>query len=158
MNRLAQLLGSSTRANVVLTLALARRPLSAYRVSKICNMNIAKVYIDMKKLANLSLVSKNRGRRGLEYTLVDDNLRSLALKLSPRMLSYDDWRSAEARAERFRSGFAKVPDFSLGGQTEPPLVAKLTRMLGELESLAQLARSKFDKRYRRIGDHEYARL
>ena len=156
MNRLVQLLGSSTRANIVELLALAKKPLSAYRVSKMYNMNIGKVYIEMKKLANLGLVSTTKGSRGLEYALIDENLRGLALKLSSRVITYDDWRSPEAKAQRFRSGLIKVPKFSPGRRTKLQ-DTKPTRMPGELNALALLARSKFDKKYRRIGDREYAR-
>ncbi len=157
MNRLAQLLGSSTRANIVGVLALAKNPLSAYQVSKMCNMNISKVYVEMKKLANLGLLSTVTGNKGLAYTLTDESLRRLASKLSPRMIAYDDWRSPEAKAQRFRSGLIKVPKFSLGRQTKS-LSAKPSRMPGELNALALLARSKFDKKYRKIGDREYARV
>jgi hypothetical protein len=157
MNRLAQLLGSSTRAKIVTVLALVGTPLSAYRVSKMYNMNIAKVYIEMKKLANLGLVSATKGSRGFEYALTDGSLRTLALKLSPRIVAYDNWRSAEAKAQRFRSGLIKAPKFSLGRQTKP-LDTKPTRMPGELSALALLARSKFDKKYRRISDRRYVRV
>jgi hypothetical protein len=157
MSRLAQLLGSSTRANIVELLASANKPLSAYRVSKMYNMNMGKVYSEMKKLASLGLVSTTTGNKGLEYALVDDNLRELALKLSPRVINYDDWSSQEARAQRFRSGMIKVPKFSIGKPSKS-LDSKPTRMPGELDALALLARSKFDKKYLRIGDREYARI
>ena len=157
MKRLAQLLGSSTRANIVELLESAKKPLSAYRVSKMYNMNIGKVYIEMKKLANLGLVSAIKGRRGLEYALIDENLRGLALKLSSKVITYDDWSNPEAKAQRFRRGLIKVPKFSLGRPTKS-LNTKPTRMPGELDALALLARSKFDKKYRRIGDRAYARV
>lgn len=158
MNRLAQLLGSSTRANIVELLASAENPLSAYRVAKMYNMNVAKVYVEMKKLANLGLVSTITGSRGLKYTLIDESLRSLAWKLSPRIVAYDDWRSPEAKAQRFRDGLIKVPNFSLMDGPTRGRNRKPTRMPGELNALAILARSKFDKKYRRIGDREYARI
>jgi hypothetical protein len=157
MKPLVGLLGSSTRANIVEVLATSRKPLSAYRVSKMYNMNVAKVYVEMKKLARLGLISSSNGTRGLEYTLIDENLRALALNLSPRAISYDDWRSAEAKAQRFRSGMTRVPDFKLGGKTSR-LDKKPTRMTGELEALALLARSRFDKKYRRVSEHNYARI
>ncbi len=156
--RLAELLGSSTRANIVEALALAREPLSAYRVSKMYNMNTAKVYIEMKKLANLGLVSSGRGNRGSKYSLADGNLRSLALKLSSsRVITYDEWRRPEAKAQRFRSGLIRVPKFSLGRPAKT-LDAKPTRMPGELDTLALLAKNKFENKYRRTGDREYVRL
>ncbi len=155
----AKLLGSSTRANILEALARSRRPLSPYRIAKMYSMNVAKVYVEIKRLANLDLVSPMKQGRGLEYKLSDGNLRALALKLSPRTLTYDDWRSSEAKARRFRAGLLKVPKFSFKKNAikRPPL-AKPTRLRGELAALALLARSKFDKKYRRIGESEYARI
>ncbi len=158
MNNLAKLLGSSTRANVVQALAMTEKPLSAYRVSKMYSSNISKVYIEMKKLAGLGLISVVKGRRGLEYALIDTNLRALALKLSPRSITYDEWCTPEGKARRFRNGLIKVPKFSLGERSRSVSVSRPTRMKGELSTLAILARSKFDKKYRRIGDREYARI
>jgi DNA-binding transcriptional ArsR family regulator len=160
LDRLAQLLGSSTRANIVEALALAKKPLTAYRISKMYNMNFSKVYIEMKKLKGLGLVSTIMRRRGVEYVLIDENLRALALELSSRTITYDDWSASEERARRFRGGLIKVPKFSLVGQNKSllPLGSKPTRLRGELRTLALLARSKFDKKYRRIGDRQYVRV
>ena len=155
MNRLAQLLGSSTRASILEALALSKRPLSSYRVSKAYNMNTSKVYVEMKKLADLGFVRGTKGNRGLEYTLVDENLRALALKLSLHVIPIDIWSSKEAKAQRFRSGLIKVPKFSLG---KAKTLAKPSRMPGELDNLALLARNKFDRKYRRSGAGEYARV
>ncbi len=157
MNRMGELLGSVTRGNVVEALALSKRPLTSYRVAKAYHMNVAKVYIEMKKLAGLGLVKPTRGRRGVEYTLADEDLRGLALKLSSRVVTYDAWTSEEAKRARFRMGLATVPRVSLGsgpGETE----AKPTRLPGELENLAVLGRKKFDAKYRRTAKGEYGRI
>lgn|SRR5487761_213180 len=157
MNRLAELLGSSARANIVEALALSNRPLTSYRVSKMYNMNVPRVYIEMKKLATLGLLCAKGGRRGLEYTLVDENLRSLALKLSTRVITYDSWNSSEAKAQRFRNGLIKVPRISLKGPTRA-VDEKPSRMPGELENLALLARTKFDAKYRRISSGNFVEI
>jgi len=157
MNRLGEILGSSTRASIVELLALTNKPLSAYRVAKMYNMNISKVYFEMKKLARLGLISATPGRRSLEYALIDENLRGLAVKFTPRVIRYDDWLTPEAKAQRFRNGMIRIPKFSQEKNAKS-LDAKPTRMPGELDALALLARSKFDKKYRRIGDREYARV
>jgi hypothetical protein len=160
MKPLAQFLGSSTRASVLEALAFAQRPMTAFRVSKMYKMNIAKVYLEMKRLADLGLVISSRGKRGLEYSLRDKTLRPLVLKLSPRVISFVSWASPEARAQRFRSGMMKIPKFSLGKtERERPLFdMKPTRMREELDTLARLARSNFDKKYRRVGPREFARV
>lgn len=156
MNQLAQLLGSSTRANIVEALAKAEKPLSAYRISKSYGMNFARVYIEMKRLANLGLVRARGGRRGQEYVLLDENLRALASKLSSRVVTFEAWNSPEARATRFRNGQSKVPKFYLGQAKS--LYKKPTRLPGELDTLAILARNRFDRKYRRVGEREYARV
>jgi len=160
MDSLSQLLGSSTRARIVELLALSKKPLSAYRVSKMYNINTGKVYLEMKKLAGLGLVASLRGRRGVEYALIDENLRALSLKLSSRrVITYDEWRSPEAKAQRFRSGLIKPPKFpGVWNKATSDERQKSTRLPGELNALARLARSKFDKKYRRIRDREYARI
>jgi DNA-binding transcriptional ArsR family regulator len=157
MNRLGELLGSTTRGNLVEALALSDRSLTAYGVAKAYNMNIAKVYLEAKKLEGLGLVRSARGARGREYELADDNLRDLALKLSSRVQTYDSWKSPESRRARFRMGLVSVPRFTLVGQ--PKVVdASRRKMPGELENLAILGRKKFDAKYRRTGDGSYDRL
>jgi len=157
MNRLGLLLGSSTRGNIVEALALSNKPLSAYRIAKTYNMNVAKVYIEMKRLRSLGLVRPRGRKRGLEYELVDPDLTSLALKLSSRVQTYDSWRSPEAKRARFRMGLAWVPKMSLEGPAN--LVARGQRRLpGELENLAILGRKKFDSKYRLTSERAYARV
>lgn len=156
MSRLGELLGSVTRGNIVEALALSDRPLTAYRVAKTYNMNVAKVYIEMKRLANLGMIQPAARVRGTEYEFLDDDLRSLALKLSSRVQTYESWRSAESKRERFRMGLAKVPSFSLGGRIAPGQGER--RMAGELENLADLGRKTFDSKNRRTGERDYARI
>ena len=138
-------------------LALASGPLTAYRVSKAYNMNVAKVYLEMKKLAELGLVKAERRNRGTEYALADEDLRRLAVRLSSRVVTYEHWSSREAKKARFRMGLVAVPPISLG---RPPkdLEAKPTRVPGELENLATLARKKFDTKYRGTAVREYDRV
>ena len=157
MSQLAELLGSSTRAKIVEALAQSNKKLTAYRISKMYSINISKTYIEIKKLADLNLLSAKRGRKGLEYSLTDENLRRLAIKLSSRTISYDDWNDPKARAQRLRAGLRSIPKFSLG-KKEKPMFVKPTRMRGELDNLAVLARYKFDQKYRKIGAREYAEL
>jgi hypothetical protein len=156
MDSLAQLLGSSTRANIIEALATSGKPLSPYRVSKMFNMNTAKVYIEMKRLVDLGLVSCGQGSRGLEYTLQDENLRGLAIKLAPRTIPFDIWNSKESKARRLRNGLIKTPKFSLEKRAKKLQFRKPSRIPGELDSLAKLARRRFETRYRRIGEREYA--
>ena len=157
MNRLGELLGSTTRGNLVEALALSDRSLTAYGVAKAYNMNIAKVYVEMKRLEGLRLVRSARGNRGREYELVDDSLRELALKLSSRVQTYESWRSPESRRARFRMGLALVPRLSLTGQSTVVDTSQ-RRMPGELENLAILGRKKFDAKYRRMGERSYDRI
>ena len=157
MNRLGELLGSTTRGNLVEALALSDRSLTAYGVAKAYNMNIAKVYVEMKRLEGLGLVRSAKGNRGREYELVDGNLRDLALKLSSRVQTYESWRSPESRRARFRMGLVSVPRFSLTGQSTVVDTSQ-RRMPGELENLASLGRKKFDAKYRRMGERSYDRI
>ncbi len=146
------------RARIVELLALAKKPLSAYRVAKMYNLNVSKVYHEIKRLDDLGLLLRRRGSKGMEYSLVDENLRALALNLSPQIQSYDDWNSPEAKAQRFRAGLMQVPKFSLGRRQAKLLERKRTRMPDELDTLALLARRSFEKKYREIGEREYVRI
>jgi hypothetical protein len=157
MNRLGELLGSATRGNIVEALALSNRPLTGYRISKLYNMNTAKVYIAMKALARLGLVRSCKGRAGIEYQLSDEDLRRLALRLSSRVVTYESWKSLDAKATRFRSGFAKPPPASVGRPAKL-LEKKSARLLGELENLALLSRRKFDAKYRVKSVGVYSRI
>lgn len=154
MNRLGELLGSVTRGNLVEAPALSDRGLTAYGVAKAYGMNIAKVYVEMKRLEGLGLVRWTKKNRGREYELVDRNLRDLALKLGSRVLSYESWRSPESRRARFRDGLAIVPRFSISRQ-EQAVDTEQRRMPGELENLATLGRKKFDAKYRKAKDRSY---
>jgi hypothetical protein len=157
MNRLGELLGSTTRGNLVEALTFSGRCLTAYGVAKAYNMNIAKVYIEMKRLEGLGLVRSAKGRRGMEYELIDNNLRDLALRLSSRVQTYESWKSPESRRARFRMGLVRVPRFSLVGQST--VVDRSQRkMPGELENLAILGRKKFDAKYRRTSERSYDRI
>ncbi len=138
-------------------LALSDTPLTAYRVAKEYNMNIAKVYAETKRLAGLGIVSQVRQMRGTEYELVDEDLRRLALRLASRTVPYEEWNSREQRASRFRGGLRLVPSIEVGEPSEVALT-KETRLPGELEVLARLGRKKFDAKYRRVGDRSYDRL
>lgn len=154
MGQLGELLGSTTRGNVVEALAMSQRPLTCYRISRLYNMNIAKVYVAMKKLARLGLVTPSRGRGGIEYRLRDEDLRRLALKLSTRVVTYEAWNGQDARKERFRTGLSLVPALPLGS-AKKLMTTKPSRMPGELDNLALLARAKFDGKYHRAPDGAY---
>jgi len=137
-------------------LALSDRPMTAYRVALSYNLNVAKVYAEMKKLNSLGLVKTSRGR-GLEYALADDDLRRLALKLASRVQTYSSWKSDGSRRARFRMGLAAIPPFTL--EKVPRGVEPWPRRTpGELENLAKLGRRKFDGKYRRTGERTYARI
>lgn len=157
MSPLGELLGSATRGNIIEALALSDRPLTAYRVAMAYNMNIAKVYIEFRKLNRIGAVGLAREERGKEYVIVDEDLRRLALKLSSRVQTYRSWGSDESKRARFRMGIVQVPRFSLDG---PPRTERKgrRRMPGELDNLAILGRKKFDSKYRRAGVREYDRL
>ena len=154
---LAKLLGSSTRATIILALAREKKKISAYRISKMYNINVSKTYVEMKKLADMNLLRASKGQKGLEYSLEDKNLRELAIKLSSRTIPYDAWNDRKARALRLRNGLISIPKFSLVRKNRQ-LYAKPPRMRGELDNLAVLARSKFDQKYRMIGAREYAKV
>ena len=138
-------------------LALANKPLTSYRISKEYNMNVAKVYLEMKRLAELGLVRAARQNRGAEYVLADEDLRRLAVKLSSRVVTYDSWSSREAKRTRFKMGLASVPPVTLGRRSVD-VETRQTRMPGELENLATLARKKFDAKYRKAAVSEYDRI
>lgn len=133
---------------------MSQAPLTCYRISRMYNMNVAKVYAAMKRLAGLGLVAPSRGRRGTEYRLRDEDLRRLALKFSGRVVTYEAWSSAKARRERFRSGLSLAPAPQLG-KARGLMTAKPTRLPGELDNLALLARVKFDGKYHRRPDGLY---
>lgn len=155
MNRLAGLLGSVTRANIVEALALSPRPLTAYRMARVYDMNVAKVYAEVKRLRRLGVLGLARKEAGQEYVLADGDLRSLALRMASRVQTYESWRSPESRRRRFRAGLSLVPPLPVGPPVEPEYAVP-RRMEGELDNLAALGRRKFDSRYRRTGEREYA--
>ena len=157
VDALETLLGSSTRKSLVEALALSERPLTPYRVAKEYNINVAKTYLEAKRLAAAGFLRRVRGSRGTEYELADDDLRQLTVRLSSRVMSLRRWRDEGERSSRFRAGLRRVPDFSIGTPTEGSL-AKPTRLQGELEGLAALGRRKFARKYRQVGAREYARL
>jgi len=157
MSRLGLVLGSSTRGNLVEALSTSGRPLTAYRVARSYNMNVAKVYVEAKRLSGLGLLEPVKGKRGTEYRLSDENLRRLALKLSDRVTPYDSWSSERAKRVRFRAGLSTVPDVTVGSPGKVG-IAKPSRLPGELVNLASLAKRKFDAKYRRRSDRRYDRL
>ena len=157
MSSLATLLGSATRANIIQALAQSGEALGPYRVAKMFNMNVAKTYTEMKKLAALGVVEGVRGRRGTEYRLVDEDLGRLALRLSQRVVPLERWKSATSKASRFRMGMQAVPGFGLEGSEGAPWV-KGSRQEGELDGLAEMGRKRFDAKYRQVKERAYARL
>jgi len=157
MNRLGTLLGSVNRGNIVEALTLAEEPLTSYRVATAYNMNVAKTYLEMKKLAQLGMVKSTKMRRGTGYVLADEDLRRLALKLSSRVVTYSEWASDEAKKARFRAGLVVAKRISLG-RARAGRGAKSTRQRGELETLALLGRKGFDSKYRRRTEREYDSL
>ena len=157
MSRLAAVLGSLTRSNLVEALSMSSRPLTAYRVAREYNMNVARVYVEAKRLAGLGLLRTVKGRRGIEYDLCDEDLRRLALRLSYRVVSYDSWSSEKAKRTRFRAGLSKVPEMALRNSASFPL-SKPSRLRGELENLALMAKKSFNAKYRRKSEREYDRV
>lgn len=155
-DRLSQLLGSPARAKIIRILASTITPVSAYRVAKIYDMNVNNVYSEIKKLANLGLVSTVTGKRGAQYALIDKNLRALALKLSPNLIGYDEWSMLEVRARRIKSEEIKVPNF-LGKKRKPSDILP-REILDGLNIIALTARKSFDKKYRQVGEHDYVRV
>ncbi len=156
MYSLSTLLGSSTRGNLVGALARADSPLTSYEVAKMYNMNVAKVYGEMKRLKEMGLVEAVPGRRGTGYKLVDDDLKRLALRLSPRVTTLEAWRSEDERRSRFMNGLREVPEFLLQ-RPEVQVDEKPSRFGGELRSLAVLGRRMFDSKYRRTGERAWSR-
>lgn len=155
MDALARLLGSSTRANVIRALTLSDSPLTAYRIARAYNMNVAKVYREMKNMVDLGLVEASDKERGVAYRLAQEDLRNLALKLSPGFITLQAWKSEGARRFRFRAGLGVLPGPRLRGAAGREF-PRPDRLPGELESLARLGRKAFDSKYgkprqRRIG-------
>jgi len=157
MSRLGVVLGSDTRANVIEALALTREPMTSYAIARSYNMNVAKVYIETKRLARLGFLKRSPGGRGTVYELVDQDLRNLALKLSTRVIPYGVWKGEESRRSRLRAGLSAVPNFSIARRATL-LATKPTRMEGELENLATLAKERFDSRYHKTSSRGYDRL
>ena len=157
MSRLGELMGSTTRGNLVEALALSRKPLTAYGLAKAYNMNVAKVYGEAKRLERLGLVRSMKGKSGRVYELADEDLRRLALKLSSRVQTYESWRSPESRRDRFRMGLALVPSFLMERASEVAGPGE-RRMPGELDGLAVLGRKKFDGKYRRREGRSFDRV
>lgn len=156
MNRLDELFGSKTRGKVLEALATSDVPLTAYRVAKRYNMNVAKVYKEMKRLTALGMLRADREGASVVYRLADRDLKSLALRLSSRVQTYSSWRSRGSKRERFLMGLQAVPKVDLEpgqGEDQAP-----RRAPGELENLAVLGRRKFDAKYRRVSGQSYDRL
>ena len=157
MNRLGLLLGSSTRGNLVAALSTTYKPLTAYRIAKSYNMNVAKVYLEARRLAELGLLEARKSNRGTGYVLSDKNLRLLALRLSERVTPYDEWSSNRAKRARFRAGLSIVPQLS-GARPTEVRTEKPSRFPGELENLAMLAKLRFNGKYRKKSARDYDRL
>jgi hypothetical protein len=121
------------------------------------NMNVPKVYSEIRRLTRLGLLKTSRERGGREYLLADKDLRNIAFRLGSRVQTYDSWSSGKSRRERFRSGLARVPPFTLEGEPREYRPGE-RRMPGELENLAVLGRKKFDVKYRNSRGREYDRL
>ncbi len=155
MDRLATLLGSRTRAKVLEALALSSEPLTPYRVARQYNMNVSKVYLEVKVLTGLGLVAAAGRRRGVEYRLRDPDLTRLALKLSTRVVPYDKWK--DQRGTRFRDGFRRIPDYIIP-RPRQVVTAKETRLPGELDALADMGRRRFDSKYKMTKVRKYARV
>ncbi len=155
MDALARLLGSSTRANLIRALAISSSPLTSYRVARLYNMNVPKVYGEMRNLTTLGVVEPTSQGRGVKYRLVDDDLKRLVLRLSPGVVTLEAWRSEEAKKFRFRAGLGKGQDVPRRPSTRRA-ASKATRLPGELLTLARMGRERFDSRYRRLGARTYA--
>lgn len=157
MDPLARLLGSSTRANLIRALALSGSPLTSYRAARLYNMNVPKVYGEMRSLTALGIVEPSAGGRGIEYRLVDDDLKRLALRLSPGVINLDAWRSQEAKRSRFRAGL--LMKLSAPRRASPrKALSKPTRLPGELLTLARLGRKRFDSKYRKLGERTFGEV
>lgn len=150
VDRLARLLGSSTRANLIRALAMSSSPLTSYRVATLYNMNVPKVYGEMRNLTSLGVVEPTSQGRGVKYRLVDDDLKRLVLRLSPDVVTLEAWRSEEAKRIRFRAGLGTGQDFTQRPSTRRA-ASKTTKLPAELLTLARLGRERFDSRYRRLG-------
>ncbi len=150
MDPLAWLLGSSTRASIIRALSVSNEPLTSYRVAKEFNLNVAKVYKELRKMAESGLVESSAGRKAREYRLVDDDLKRLAIRMSSGFVTLESWSSDEARRKRFRAGVGGKKSRS---KVAPPrnLTVKPTRLPGELENLAVLGRRAFDSKYKKMG-------
>lgn len=150
-------MGSSTRGNILEGLAFSREPLTAYRLARIYNMNVAKVYGEIKRLSDLGLIRPTSMTRGVGYELVDEDLKSLALKFSSRVQTLESWQAEESRRARFRMGLERVPPFSLGRPTEMDESVQ-RKMPGSLDNLAALGRKKFDAKYGKRSERMYDRV
>lgn len=137
-------------------LAVSPKPLTPYRVAKEYDMNVAKVYIEMKRLTRLGVVRAAGRRRGVEYRLADEDLRGLALKYSSRVVPLEEWNSPQQRASRLRMGLRRIPPYAI--ELAKDIATKPTRLPGELDGLASLGRKRFDARYRRVAEREFARV
>lgn len=147
---MARLFGSSTRANLIRAMALSDAPLTAYRIARAYNMNVAKVYREMKNMVDLGLVEVSGKERGVEYRLVQEDLKNLAMKLSPGFISLEAWKGEGARRFRFRAGLGGLPGprpMRAAGREFP----SPDRLPGELETLARLGRKAFDSKYGKPG-------
>ena len=156
MSKLGELLGSETRAKIIVSLAAGEGSLTAYALAKENGANISKVYLEMKRLYRLGVVNSAGKGRGVAYSLADEDIRRLARKYSARVVGYGDWSSGRAKARRFRMGFAQVPPYVRAKGTGP--LTKPTRSEGELDALAELGRRRFDAKYAKTSERGYARV
>jgi|SRR5208282_875702 len=101
--RLVAVFGSETRVRTLAVLASANGPMTAYRVGKVGEVSMPKVYREIYRLSEVGLV----GRRGDGWILLDDDVGGL-LRRRVRISWSEDWFAGEGgrarRAERVAAG------------------------------------------------------
>jgi len=134
---LVTVFGSETRVRTLAALASTNRPLTAYRVGKMGEVSMPKVYREVARLAKAGLVT----RRGSGWILLDSDIRNL-LRRRVRFSWSEDWFADEADRARRAARIAAEPSswFDSSRYARNPSVAE--RYAKEFERPAEKGPSR----------------
>jgi DNA-binding transcriptional ArsR family regulator len=135
---LVTLFGSKTRVRTLAVLASAARPMTAYRIAKVGEVAIPKVYAELPKLSRAGIV----GHRDDGWVLLDDDVRSLLRKRVRIAWAQDFIAESERMGPARKATLARLaklppPKFDTKGWT-PKHPKRLMRHRGKDRILRQM--------------------
>jgi predicted transcriptional regulator len=155
--------GSRYRWLILDTLSNAEKPLSAYRIASMNNLDAITTYRVLKEFVELGLIeSVRKGRKQALYRLPDKEIgnaiKEFIKALKDQPLSLEWLMRPEVRGKmlssyskaRFEREQRKIPL----SKDEAKAILNL-RAPGELEALSKLAGSSFSKYFEEGGEGEY---